>query len=292
MNFLRKLILSFTQETTQNIATSKHTSEYFSAREGSFNKNDFIIEGTNKFKFPKYNQDNSKYLVKVKDNTNYKEYYFDGYSKEEKDNFTFDDFEKIFISPELEIESFEDFIERLNSNYFEKAIGKKQTLFLFEEFEDFLNDKEANDGSLILDRKNSNKLEELNYIIKADEQFNQTEYISTLSHNELENLCKQNSIKPFKTKKALTNQVLGLKLDLDIPFILVNPTEKLKKYFSSFIELYISELKKSADRFHPLYIESIFQEALYANDNKYVNNLIKDIIESGFWKTDIETKSF
>lgn len=292
MNFLKKLISFYTKRTSRNVTLPNYTSEYLSAKDGSFNKNDFNIEGTNKFRFPKYNQDNSKYLVKVKDNTNYKEYYFDGYSKEEKDNFTFDDFEKIFLPPELEIETFEDFIERLNSSYFEKAIGKKQTLFLFEEFEDFLNDRESNDGPLILDRKNSNKLEELNYITKSDEQFNQTEYILTLSHNELENLCKQNNIKPFKTKKALINQVLGLKLDLDIPVILVNPTEKLKKYFTSFLEFYISELKKSADRFHPLYIESIFQEALYTNDHKHLNNLIKDIIDSGYWKARIETKSY
>jgi len=90
--------------------------QYLSAKDGTFDKTYFIDPDTNKFKFPKYNKDNNKFLVQIKDITNYREIYFDGYNKMERENFSFEDFEKIFAQPELEIESFEDFLEKQNNN--------------------------------------------------------------------------------------------------------------------------------------------------------------------------------
>lgn len=88
---------------------------YLSAKEGTFDMAYFINEETGKFTFPNYNKDNKNYLVRIKDITKYKEYYFEGRSKFEKDRFSFDEFERIFCYPEFEIDCFEDCV--LDSNH-------------------------------------------------------------------------------------------------------------------------------------------------------------------------------
>lgn len=88
-----KMLIDFQQK--------KSNCDYLSAKDELFDKSYFLDPDTNRFKFPKYNKDNKGFLVEIKDITNYKEYYFDDYSKAERERFSFEDFEKIFLTPEV-----------------------------------------------------------------------------------------------------------------------------------------------------------------------------------------------
>jgi hypothetical protein len=282
--------LNFLSPKKTDAPVSVRSYKYLSAKDGTFDKTYFIDPDTNKFRFPKYNKDNNKFLVQIKDITNYKESYFDGYNKNERDNFTFVDFEKIFITPELEIDCFEDFLENLKSNNFDKQLSKETSLLLFSDFEEFLNEKDYSNEPISLDTKNAERLEKLGYVTISNEKITQADYLDSLSILELTNLCNSNNLEPYKTKKAILNQLSNV--SLDIPFLLVTPTENLKNYFSKFIELYTQELKKNADRFHPLYIEPILEEASLSNDNEKVYQTYKNELKSEYWKNRLEERAF
>jgi len=269
------------------ISTAKF--KYFSAKDGTFDKTYFINPDTNKFQFPKYNKDNNRFLVQIKDITNYKETYFDGYDKKEKDNFSFEDFEQTFFPPELEIESFEDFLENLKSNNFDKQLGKEASLTLFTDFEDFLNENDYDGEPISLNINLAEKINECGYIKISSEKITQVDYLANLSILELTNLCKSNNIEPYKTKKAILNQLSDV--SIDIPYVFATPTQDLKNYFLKFIELYTSELKKNADRFHPLYIETILEETSLSNDNEKISQVFKNELKSEYWKNRLEERA-
>ncbi len=262
--------------------------KYLSGILGTYDSEYFIDPKTKKFRFPKYNKEIKKFLVEIKDLTNYREYYFDNYSKEEKERFSFNDFEKNIILPEFDIESFDDFLDRLSNKYFDDRIGKELSLDLFSFFEDYLVDEFDNKYIFLSDSYQKAIFSgylEANISLKMSK----LEYLNEQDKTQLSNLCVQNRLAPSKDRKVMLNRLT--KIDFTIPnHIAVMPTERLKDYFKSLMHLYVTDIKKNADRFHPLFIESIWQETLYANYDSPIEQLIKVELSNKYWQKRIVEK--
>lgn len=262
------------------------TFTFLGAKEGIFDKSYFINEESKKFKFPNYNKGNKKYLVKIKDTTNYKENYFSGISKQEKENFSFNDFERNYFTPDLEIDSFEDFLDGLADSCFNFTVGKGQSIFLLSMFDEYLIENEIE-----LQRFDKNMAHEIagfGFLEISNKQISREDYLKDLTIQELIYLANKIILKPYKTKKALINQLL--KVEFEVPIVYVIPTDQLVKYFLSFAEMYIIELKRNADRFYPLYIETILKEAELINDNQNIRTIIQRELKSNYWMDRLEHK--
>ena len=266
--------------------------KYLSALEGTFDVTYFICEVDQKFKFPNYNKDNTKFLVKIKDRTKYIESYFSGYYKSERVNFNLSDFEKRFILPEIEVESFYEFIERLSSSKFDKKIQKGKTIYLFALFEEYLFENEGLDENIgELDKSVAELYQSEGFLKILNEKISKNDYIANLGYYSLSQIALENNLEPRKTKKALLNQLN--KIEINVPVVKVIPTIKTKSYWTTFIDLYISNLKTNIDRFHPLYIESILEESVYINDdNKIIEMKLQELIKSNYWKDRLITKYY
>ncbi len=264
---------------------------YLGAKEGTYDKNDFIDETTQKFTFPRYNKNSKRFLVQVKDRTKYGTGFREYLGKDYKDKIDFATFEKVFIYPEIEVELFDDFLERLSVKYFDKSVGKFETLNLFDLFYEFLDeDEREGDGELILDIGYARMIEELGMLTISQPSIPKDIYLGGLRKSQLIQLCRDSNIKLQPTIKLLIETLMNV--DFQILNCTVKPTNKLKDYFIYFAKIYIEEVKRNADRFHPLYIKRIIEEASISNDRLLIRKFAQAEFDSKYWMDRLEQKKY
>jgi hypothetical protein len=256
------------------------SSSYKKAVEGSYDKSYFVDETTGLFRFPKYNKD-WQGLVSVRDLTPYKNQYFSYLGPEQRKAFTINDFESEFNFPCWEIQDFSDFLENLPDACFNKGITRKEVLSLFADFEDFLHDGVPADDCLETGWENSAVLQ-TGLVERVDK--------STMTLKELwedhiapikvEEICKANGIQPVKRNSANIKKLIDK--NIPFPYEFVRPTQLLKDCYTSFVDLYIEEIKRSTNHFHPLLFKSLWEEVLRECCNDDVEKKVKRMLAAPY----------
>jgi hypothetical protein len=252
------------------------------AVEGSYDKSYFVDETTGLFRFPRYNKD-WQCLVSIRDLTPYKNQYFSYLGPEQRKAFTIDDFEAQFHDPSWDVQDFPDFLENLPDACFNKGISRKEVLRLFEEFEDFLNDEASADDFFETDL-NSTAALQAGLIERVDKNSikRETLWDEHISPNKVTEICKANGIAP--TKRNSTNIKKLLEKNIPFPYEGVRPTRLLKDCYASFVDLYIEEIKRSTNHFHPLLFKSLWDEVYRECCNEDVEKKVKRILSAPYWK--------
>lgn len=83
---------------------------------GTFDSSYFINQNNNNFRFPKYRSTKSS-IVKIVDETDYREDIWQMLEPQEKKEFDISDFSKHFISADIETDPFLSFFDKRNASY-------------------------------------------------------------------------------------------------------------------------------------------------------------------------------
>ena len=255
---------------------------YKKAVEGSYDKSYFVDEATGSFCFPKYNKD-WQCLVSIRDLTPYKNQYFSYLGPEQRRTFTIDDFESKFNYPSWDVQDFPDFLENLPEACFNKGISRKEVLRLFEDFEEFINDVAPADSYFETNLKTTAALQ-AGLVERVDKTSIKPEKLwdDYVSPNKVEEICKANGIQP--TKRNSTNIKKLLEKQIPFPYEGVRPTQLLKDCYASFVDLYVEEIKRSTNHFHPLLFKSLWDEVGRECSNEDVEKKVKHILAAPYWK--------
>lgn len=233
----------------------------------AFDESFFISEKTKKFRFPKYKQD-KRYLVQIKDLTDYKDLW-DDLDTEERREYDIVDFERDFEGVlELEVTYFQTFIAKITAatflphKYF--SSNRDQLLdyiSLINNGEDYF---EADD--LTTKMLKAGLLMEKKGIFDTREKWE--EYLISLTMKELKPYCLENEIKIPKRKADLVAVLLDNNIAIPEP-IYFEATEKFTDYIDDFYDLYINQLKNNLTRFHPFYVPAALEAAIDDAENEY-----------------------
>jgi hypothetical protein len=248
---------------------------YLKAREGSFDETFFKDASTGHFRFPDYTE---KYtgMGYVCDKTNYKKKY------PAVNDFSLDQMERNFITPEWEFRDLHDFIEDLPATYLREGLSGTRLKDIFGSNFQYINEGTAHAMHYELLVPND-PLIRYGFFEEADQSlFVRAKSWDAMSDEALAAICKENDIKPSKQK---VNMIWEL-IDHNIPFPLTwyKPTTALIHYFNSFIDLFITDIRNSTDHFHPLYFASLWEELKDGYYNFKVNEKINDILSHPYWK--------
>lgn len=255
---------------------------YKKAVEGSYDKSYFVDETTGQFRFPKYNKDLQS-LVLIRDLTPYKIQYFSYRGPQQRKAFTINDFESEFNFPCWDIQDFPDFLENLPDGCFNKGVSRKEVLRLFDDFQSFLQDGESADDCLETGLENSpavqaGLLERVDKSIMAIEEL----WKDHIAPVKVDEICKANGIQPVKRNSANIKKLI--EKNIPFPYEFVRPTQLLKDCYASFIDLYIEEIKRSTNHFHPLLFKSLWEEVLRESCNDDVEKKVKRVLAAPYWK--------
>jgi hypothetical protein len=255
---------------------------YKKAVEGSYDKSYFVDETTGGFRFPKYNKD-WQGLVLIRDLTPYKNQYFDYLGPEQRKAFTIDDFESQFHYPVFDVQDFPDYLENLPDACFNKGISRAAVLRLFDDFEDFIRGEADADDCLETGMENSPALQAgLVELVDKSAMTPEKLWEDYASQNEVEQLCKANGIQPMKRNSANIKKLL--EKNIPFPREFVRPTQLLKDCYTSFIDLYVEEIKRSTNHFHPLLFKDLWEEVKRECNNDEVEKKVKKILAAPYWK--------
>ena len=255
---------------------------YKKAVEGSYDKSYFVDEATGLFCFPRYNKD-WQCLVSIRDLTPYKNQYFSYLGPEQRKAFSIDDFETKFQYPCWEVQDFPDFLENLPPGCFNKGISRKEVLGLFEHFEEFINGETPADDYFETNLDCVAALQ-VGLVESVDKSSIKPEKLwdEYVSPNKVEEICKANGIQPTKRNSANIKKLL--EKNIPFPYDGVRPTQLLKDCYASFVDLYIEEIKRSTDHFHPLLFKSLWDEVYRECMNENVEKKVKHILAVPYWK--------
>ena len=221
----------------------------------------FFKDGNGKFTFPKYNK--IKSLVKITDNTKYKKDL--ALNKDEMLNYTFDDFETDYsvVGPDIEIEEFKSLFDKKELNglpVISKLKGKDNLI------EKILNSVESQDYyPLYLSEDIQQQLTKYGFIENVE--LDRNLYVEFISENnffeDLKSLCSQNNIKPGQTKSKTVERLLDANVSFPKAFKITN---EFINYINELSKLYISNIEYSLGIIHPLFHQTIWEEAENIND--------------------------
>lgn len=258
----------------QSIQKSKPTH----AKPNTFDKSYFVNPKTGNFQFPKYKHDN-RFLIKITDETEYD--YFDYLDAEERREYELEDFEEDLCCPEVEVESFNSLFEKKSSKHLKPLEQLKNHWPVVEKL------ITLEDGEFAIFPEHSSLIENL---LKNSYLFEQMiisdrdkdAYFSLHKIGELRGACKKEGIKGGKNKQEIiTNMIESEKI-----FCLskaVIPSPGFMSWFEGLVELYISDIRNNADRFHPLYLEDIWVRTSEDADIPILEEKIQAILESEYW---------
>ena len=154
-------------------------------------------------------------------------------------------------------------------------------LEIIEEFED---DYDFEVPSKYLTKEQSNKYPD-GFIKPINYQEHEIELWDQLKVPRLKELCKESNISITNKKKATLVESLsesGIQYPSDIKFP-YELTDDLKAALQPIIDLYIGEMRKNIDRFHPLQIRIIWEQASEVDNSEIVNDEIGKVIETEYW---------
>lgn len=227
------------------------------AKSGTFDRSYFVDDKTGGFCFPKYKHD-KKYLVKIKDETPYRDLYWSHLDREEKASFSLRTFEEEQHCFDLEVDSFDTFVEKPGNQYLGDLKPIRKDLMIVEELIGSLHDGEL----CFLDEKTEKLLVKHGMVCKRDivsEQDKQT-LLKDLTATTLKDIARKNELKTSGSKADLLQRVIesGAEIEFDACYV---ASPKLMEWYDSLINGYLFEIRKNLERFHPLYHEDAWRSA-------------------------------
>lgn len=264
--------------------SAKNNSKLLVAIKGSVQESNYINPSTGRFKMYKPPQ-TKRYLVRIKDSTNYADELFDCLDKEEKARFSIRDFESTskYIDYRFEIDSLDEMYEKLGDK---KKIELWPYDFDFREIiDDFEDDFEFEVPAKYLTEEESKKFP-AGFLAPINYQEHEIELWDQLKVPRLKEICRENNISIANKKKAsliesLNESEIKYTADIKFPYKL---TDDLKAAIQPIVNVYIGELRKNIDRFHPLQIPIIWEQASEVMNADIVGDEIEKILESEYWK--------
>lgn len=254
--------------------------EYTKAMDGSYDASYFTDEATGLFRFPNYNA-GPKGLVKIKDVTRYREDYFAFMSREEQKAYTIDEFEYHFSGPVLEVQGFEEFLENLPPACFTRGISRKEVLELFDDYLEFIEGRDQPADYFDYQYKRPVALE-LGLLTLVDTTTrNPADLWEEVSRDDLEKVCTANNITPSRRRDVMTKRLL--EKQVPFPWLVMQPATALRDCYHSFADLYIAEIRRITDHFHPLYFRSLWDEAERSSGNTLASEKATAIREAPYW---------
>ena len=253
---------------------------------GSFDDSLFVDPNTGKFKFPNY-RGNKSYLVEIRDETDYREQFWNHLDREDKRQYNLDRFNWDIDSGGLtiEVEGFLDLFKPENRQKFSQF----EMLFRLD-LEELLETLETNHQKSEL---------ELLWVAPSEPAFEAVrhgylEQVKTvaaidcwrnLKVSEIKKLCTNAGIKVDNKKKdeliqELMENNIQYPNEATLPY---QPTPKCREALDNAISTYIEAVKENADRFHPTYIAYIWDAAIDVNSYTYVAQAIRNAISDQYW---------
>lgn len=262
----------------------------------SFDESVFQNKDNTKFKFPKY-KSTKKSLIEIKDESTYKDDIWELLKPDEKRTFSIIDFEKHFDYSEIEVESFWKIFDKVTI---------KSVPYLKEEDMDIegldydLNEIQSKKKNyLIADNPLAQRLLEdgflSEYEFKTSEEKQEFEQKALVDHlnflkvSDLKEICKKNGLKTTLKKAELIKQILIEKCEVKIP----KPFIKNKKYdmlMNKCAQLYIEDVKKTIDTWHPLIIQEVWKAVSTDADFHEVEKMAKGILKEAYWEDRLKTE--
>jgi hypothetical protein len=250
---------------------------------GSYDTSCFRDPETCSFRFPKYDT-GSESLVRIKDKTRYNRDNFSTLEDVPLREYTIDDFEHDFMEAEFEVASIECLFRPKNKDHFAPF--------------DYLTRSKAEVDALqrCLEDHRQNP-----YVVAESRAFSQLEHDGfieelALSRNlvlrQLDSQYKKADLVAIAEKTGVPST--GLKADLLArlleasqlkPKKTVRPTERFEALIVALVDIYLSDIRKNIDHFHPLYLEWVWEEVSDANWDQweYLSDRIDEIRNEKYW---------
>lgn len=249
------------------------------ARKGTFDSSYFTDPQTRRFCFPKYKHDN-KYLVKIRDTTNHREDHWVGFTREEKSQYTLRDFEENAYGFDLEVDPFSAFAAKAGNPY----LGELKPLRADLEFAEELIDSFHFEEFCFLDEKSERVLVKHGYVFQRDIVSGEDKktVMEDLSMASLRELARPHGIKLGGRKAELRQRLIDSGVEFDLPSCYV-ASPKLMAWYAGMVNGYVSEIKKNAARFHPIYHQNIWSEADGGGEYNAVEIKLDAIRKTEYW---------
>ena len=256
------------------------------AIDGTYDKTFFINPETGQFRFPNYNADN-RFIVKIKDETNYRDIHWDGLSQKEKQSYGLREFEYFYVTPDLYIESFWEVFDKskkMNLKPYEFLYGHGEDLrIIIEDLEDD-NNAQFFEGDFLIDELIKRGFANLYEYKNEMEKYNSyIEYINNLPVTSLKEICRKAGLKVSLKKQELANQIIQNNIPVEIsnPYFLNDSFYTMMKHFYN---LYVEDIKAHLDTWHPLYIADVWEEVKLQVDCREIEKIVEEIIRTEYWK--------
>ena len=280
------------------------------AKAGTYDESVFLNPKTGRFKFPKYSHDKQR-LIKIKDETDWgetrKEIWEDLYP-EEKKNFSIRDFEEHYYSlcPEYIIDPFAKLfdgakVKHLAPYSYLKGHGEEIQIILNEI--DFPDDDDDMPGYVRVDADWKEKLLKDGFIepIETQQDIENRAYLHSIGYKdaiqseatlkslkvpELKEINKKLGYRISLKKDELVKQVINILDDKKPKGGVLN--EKFLSFINDLFNLYISDLKASLKRYHPLLHEYVWEGAELECECGPLEKKVKEISNSKYWEDLLE----
>ena len=248
----------------------------------TFDESYFRNPRTGNFQFPKYMHDN-KHLVKIIDTTDYQNEFWDYLDSEERKEYTLSNFEEDFDSSslDLEVESFDKLFYK-TSKFHLKPLEYLHGHWSIVELL-----MTCSDDSWITIDPDSKPMRQLltdsylfERVVASDED--KLSYFQSFKVNQLQKACKIAGIKPGKLKQETIDRMIESRKDFALSKAVI-AAPKFTEWFTNLVNLYIKEIRRNADRFHPLYHEEIWNCAKEQTNVPVVEEAIEKVIQSRYW---------
>lgn len=259
------------------------------AKPGTFDESYFVSPKTGKFRFPKYRSPRGA-LVRLVDETPYREDIWQDLDPEEKRDFSVNDFEHYYVSADIDIERFDEVLGKPKNPVYREYPFLKGRSREFETLLMELDDYGSTDNGwpVFADSELSKELLAQGYVevdttnvgMKAEDLA--TTYFETRNVADLRALCKTVGIKVSGKKSELIERLLQHLELLEIP-PQIRRADKFEELIESLRQAYISDIRASIDSWHPAVIKDVWETvALDAGENG-VEEKAREILKERYW---------
>ena len=118
------------------------------------------------------------------------------------------------------------------------------------------------------------------------------EYLSSLRVTDLKEISKNAGLRTTLKKQELVDQILdkGIVKNIPLPFVKNIKFDEMMFYF---FDVYINDIRKQIDKWHPYYIEAVWLEVQgnMTADDTHLEISVNDIIKEKYWENRITMDS-
>jgi hypothetical protein len=257
------------------------------AIDGSYDETCFIDPKAGAFRFPKYDT-GADSLVRVRDKTRYNRDNFMTLEDKPLWEYTIDDFEHDFDYAEFDIPSIECLFRPKNKQHFapfDYLIRAKNEI---DALEGCLEDRRRNPFVRVTSKVYA-QLERDGFAteVPLDREFVLKELNSKYQKADLVTVAEKNGIKAALLERLLDAGALHAQKA-------VRPTDRFETLIVALVDVYLTDIRKNTDHFHPRYLEWLWEEVADANDGQweYLDARIDEIRNEQYWLNRLEVPAY